>query len=302
MKNLFKLLALTILFFSSMPAWSQEGPYVPCVGCDDFIYAPYPETGHWYNPDQSGTGFNLEFQNGIMAGFYYGYDAEGEPEWYLVTNALVRSETQGVMWELEVELQRFSGGNCVGCPYQAPNDPERLPAIKIEFLQRAYARVTYPDGSIQYMVPIMYGDAGKVFFAEQTLYVFPVLSFSPYASLWTLVFKTYSEEEHAPWTWFSGVFMIGEGYLSSTGGSYKGAVVYNVYQPVNPPEGSAPFGDILCDLDESVGEPVCVLVAGGLNPVNKPEFRIPIGNFTDSRFFGETERGDTVQGFRLQYD
>src|SRR5690554_2023153 len=44
---------------------------------------PYPETGLWYNPDESGSGFDLEFQNGIMAGHYFGYDANGEPEWYL---------------------------------------------------------------------------------------------------------------------------------------------------------------------------------------------------------------------------
>ena len=149
MKNLFKLLTLFILVISSMPLWSQEGPYVPCVGCDEFIYAPYPEPGHWYNPDQSGTGFNLEFQNGIMAGYYYGYDLEGDPEWYLVTNPLVRSDSPGVMWELEVEPQRFTGGNCIGCPYQPPDDPEALAAIKIEFLQRAYARLTLNDGSIQ---------------------------------------------------------------------------------------------------------------------------------------------------------
>ncbi|MGB5292669.1 MAG: hypothetical protein WBN41_14595, partial [Lysobacterales bacterium] len=261
-----------------------------------------PEPGHWYNPDQSGTGFNLEFQNGIMAGYYYGYDTEGDPEWYLVTGPLVRSETTGVMWELEVEPQRFTGGNCMGCPYQAPADPVKLPVIKIEFLQRAYARLTLSDDSIQYMVPIIYGDAGIAFFAEQTPYPFPRIDFNPYASLWTLVFKEFSEEKHAPWTWFSGVFMIGSGYQSSPEGSYKGAIVYNVYQPVNPPEVSAPFGDILCDLDTAVNEPVCVLIAGGLNPVSKPEFRISIGNFTDSRIFGETENGDTVQGYRLQYD
>jgi hypothetical protein len=151
------------------------------------------------------------------------------------------------------------------------------------------------------MVPIIYGDTSKAFFEEQTPYLFPMVAYNPYASLWTLVFKGYSEEEHAPWTWFSGVFMITEGQII-TGGAYEGQLEYKVIQPVPPPEVSAPFGNIFCDLDEALGEPVCVLTAGGLNPVNKPEFRIPIGNLTDSRFFGETEGGDTVQGFRLQYD
>jgi hypothetical protein len=95
--------------------------------------------------------------------------------------------------------------------------------------------------------------------------------------------------------------MIDEGRIL-TGGDYEGKLLYKVLQPVNPPEVSAPFGNILCDLDEALAEPVCIFTASGLDPVDKPEFRIPIGNFTDSRFFGETESGDIVQGFRLQYD
>lgn len=83
-----------------------------------------------------------------MAGFYYGYDADGEPEWYLVTGQLERGESAEVMWALEVEPQRFTGGNCLGCPYQAPGEPEIFPAMKIEFLQRAYARLTLSDGSL----------------------------------------------------------------------------------------------------------------------------------------------------------
>jgi hypothetical protein len=281
--------------------FAQVGPYVPCVGCDELTHAPFPEPGLWFNPDQSGSGFTFEFQNGVMAGYYYGYDADGDPEWYLVTGPLQESEASGVMWELEVEPQRFTGGNCMGCPYQAPDDPETLPAIRIEFLQMAYARITLSNGSIQYMVPIPYGDGGKAFFAEQTPYLFPAVSYNPYVSLWTLVFKSNSEVEHAPWTWFSGIFVIKEGRIPN-GGAYEGKLIYEVLQPTPPPEVAAPFGFILCELEESSGEPVCVLIAAGLDPLNQPGFRIPIGNLTDSRFFGESEDGMIVQGFRLQYD
>lgn len=296
---------LTTIVLLVMPAAhlsAQEGPYVPCVGCDDFVNAPYPEPGHWYNPDQSGSGFTLEFQGGRMTGYYFGYDAQGDPEWYLMNKLLTRSETPGVMWEAEVKPKRYTGGNCLGCSY-LPNDGfVRLDPIKIEFLQRAYARVTYPDESIQYMVPIMYGDSGEAYFAEQTPYIFPNMTDDiPYASLWNLVFKTYDDDPVSPWTWFSSVFMIAEAHVS-TGGENEGKLIYDVIQPSPPPEVSSPFGKILCDLDEGFGEPVCVLIAGGLNPVYKPEFRITIGNFTDSRFFGETEDGHTVQGYRLQYD
>ena len=291
------LITLMLLALPAASLFAQEGPYVPCVGCDVFINAPYPEPGHWYNPDQSGTGFNLEFQNGVMAGYYYGYDSEGDPEWYLVTSPLVRSESPGVMWELEVEPQRFTGGNCIGCPYQAPNNPEALTAIKIEFLQRAYAKLTLSDGSFQYMVPIMYGGGGKAFFAEQTPYNFPVLTRKPYPSLWTFVFNTPSGEfEFEPWRWASQVFIINEGSIEP-GGPYEGMLYYRIDLPVVPPE-QLVYGRILCNLEEELEEPKCTITLAG----DIPTFQVSIGNFTDSRIFGESENGDTVQGFRLQYD
>lgn len=289
------IMTLALLAFPAASLIAQEGPYVPCVDCGELTQAPFPESGLWYNPDQSGTGFTFEIQNGVMAGYYYGYDIEGEPEWYLVAGQLERSESSGVMWELEVEPQRFTGGNCLGCPYQAPGEPDALPAIKIEYLQRAYARVTLGDGSVQYIVPIMYGDAGKAFFSEQTPYLFPQVTADPYASLWTLVFKEPGEEEHAPWTWSPEIFMISEAEVS-TGGPNEGRLVYRIYLPGPPPEVAIQIGEITCGPDATSGEAVCELHMGSVL------YQIPIGNLTDSRFFGEAEDGTIVQGFRLQYD
>lgn len=302
--NTIKQLVITLALLALLaatPLFAQEGPYVPCVGCEDRVHATYPETGLWYNPDQSGSGFNLDFQNGIMAGFYYGYDVSGDPEWYLVTNKLTRSEQPGVMWELEVQPERYTGGNCLGCEYKAPTDIELLPAIKIEFLQRAYAKVTLSDGTIQYMVPIIYGSLGKAFFPEHTPYMLPVLRPDPWGSLWTVIIRNSSEEEFAPWTWESNVQVISEGEIV-TGGVDEGKLQYRIWDITNPPEVLVPFARIYCDIDEEAGEPGCVLRASGLNPGSPVEFRISIGNFSDSRFFGETENGDTIEGFRLQYD
>lgn len=292
---------LMLLALAATPLASQEGPYVPCVGCEVSDRLPYPELGHWYNPEQSGTGFTLEFQNGVMAGYYFGYDAQGDPEWYLVTASLERGATPGVLWELSVEPLRYTGGNCLGCPYAPPNAPASLTAIKLEFLQRAYARLTLSDGSVQYLVPLMYGDEGKAFFAEQTPYLLPVIKPNPWGSLWTLVFKEFSDEEFAPWTWVSGVFEISEGVIL-TGGPDAGKLRYRVWELTNPPEVIVPFARIYCAPDPESGEPGCTFIASGLNPVDPVEFRISMGNFTDSRFFGITEEGHTIEGFRLQYD
>lgn len=293
-----------LIVLLALPAallFGQEGPHVPCVGCDEATAVPFPESGLWYNPDQSGSGFTFEFQNGILAGYYYGYNSTGEPEWYLITGTLERSETPGVVWTTEVAPLRFTNGNCLGCPYQAPDIPEMLTPIKIEFLQRAYARTTLSDGSSQYMVPIMFGEIGKAYFPEQTPYLFPKLLENPLSSLWVFTFVTPSEEPPAPWDWHSGIYVIREARMP-TSGVFEDQLVYTVSQPVPPPEGTVPFGQIICDIDENAGEPVCKFIAAGLDPVTRPEFRIPIGNLTDSRLFGETDDGTIVQGFRLQYD
>jgi hypothetical protein len=206
-----------------------------------------------------------------------------------------------VMWEAEVEPTRFAGGNCQGCPYQLPDVMEKQPKILIEFLQRAYMRITFADGSWQYMVPLLFGDHSRAFFTEQTPYVFPLIKPNPWGSLWTIVFKAYSDDEFAPWTWSSGVFEISEGEMPDTGPD-AGKLRYRVWEPTSPPEVIVPFGRIYCDLDLEEVEPVCTFVVSGIDPVTPVEFRISIGNFTDSRFFGISESKDIVQGFRLQYD
>jgi hypothetical protein len=286
-------IALTVSNLSA-----QEGPFVPCAGCEELDEVPYPEPGLWYNPDQSGSGFNLEFQNGHMAGFHYTYDAEGNPQWYLLNQALVRSETEGVMWEVEVQPEHYTGGNCPTCDYQAPGSPEYLDAIRIEFLQRAYARLTLSNGSVQYLVPIQYGSSGNAYFEEITPYVLPNLEPGPFVTLWSLNFKQFHENEHSPWMWTAMVVMItpASWYSNAEGNQ---VIRYRVRFPVPPPEVSAPFGDIVCGEALPDGELGCILTASGHNLT---EFHMPIANFTDSRLFGESVEGHTVEGFRLRYD
>jgi hypothetical protein len=88
-------------------AQAQEGPYVPCAGisCEDPLYKPWPETGSWYNPEQSGSGLTVEIQNGVLLAYYFGYDDEGNPEWLMLSGPLEpgKDKDEGVLWQLEVE-------------------------------------------------------------------------------------------------------------------------------------------------------------------------------------------------------
>lgn len=294
------IFAVTLLMTASADPLAQEGPWVPCAGisCEDPLYTPWPETGSWYNPQQSGTGLTVEIQNGRLLAYYFGYNAEGEPEWLLLTGPLQPGETPGVQWQLEAAPLRVSGGNCLGCTYVPPTAFEPQPPIRIEFLQRAHARVTPEGAESQYFVPLLYGDNGIAFFEGETPYKFPLFSPSPYVSLWSMVFKSYSDEEQAPWTWFSTVVLISEGRLL-TSGPDAGRLFYRVQLPANPPEVVQPFGEILCGTDAVTSEIGCIFENGLLET---RFFQISIGNLTDARFFGEAEDGTRLEAFRLQYD
>ena len=299
MKRIFVL----YLLFAFLPglATAQEGPFVPCVGCESLTQTPYPETGLWYNPEQSpGTALNFEIQNGVLAGFFYGYDAEGRPEWELVSGQLQTSEEPGVIWELETSMVRATGGSCRDCAYTAPQITEG-DTIRLEFMQRNYMRITV-GGYDQYLVPFTYGSSAVAYFPNKTPYLFPVfVETTPFM----VVIKPGSSIEE-PGSWGSMIFDIETIGIIQIGN--KRTLRYDldnyVYWPPGNPVPDPPppidLGAIDCQLDDEVDGPVCKLAFD--EPVAPGPFVIPVGNFSDSRFFGEAEDGSTIEGFRLDYD
>jgi hypothetical protein len=294
-----RVILLSVLFtWASAQALAQEGPIVPCVGCDALIHAPFPETGAWYNPDQSGTGINLEMQGGKLLGFYYGYDAEGRPEWQLFSGWLVRSEQEGVQWELETQMEHFEGGNCIGCDYQPPEAPTDGPVVKLEFKQRNYLRFTIDDHPSQFYVPIIYGSVGHQYFSEQTPYVFPEYGGSGDGVFSLAQFVLISKpntDPPEPWNWNSKIVQIGKGRKLEEGPN-TGQLVYSIVFIDNSAMEPVPDGHITCTLDNTSGQPGCVVDTSGKN------YQMPIGNLGDSRFFGEADDGSTIEGLRLFYD
>lgn len=277
-------ISLSVVFTVS----ELQGPEVPCVGCDTLAHAPFPETGSWYNPAQSGSGLNFEIQNGVLAGYYYGYDVNGLPEWQLITGPLVRSEQQGVQWELETQLQHFQDGNCIGCEYVPPTDPTIGTTIKLEFQQRNYMRLTIGDNQSQFFVPIIYGSFGQAYFGEQTPYVFPQLGGN---------FIIITKPNTAPpsnWLWESKMIIITGGRVY-TSGPDQGKLIYEYYHDNKPPGPDVFFDIITCELEPESNQPGCTVSYG-------KDYVMPIGNMSDSRFFGEAEDGSTIEGIRFNYD
>ena len=285
------LTAMTLLALSAAPLFAQEGPSVPCVDCDTLTQAPFPETGSWFNPEQSGSGLVFEIQNGVLAGSYYGYDANGLPEWYLINGPLVRSEQAGLQWEIETQLKYFQGGNCIGCDYKPPTYTEGS-TIKLEFQQRNHMRLTIGDNPGQFFVPIMYGTSGIAYFSEQTPYLFPKFesSVTEYA-MFVLIMKP-NTDPVMPENWDSLLVPVGTGKQNALG-----KLTYKTWFPQTGPPGPDVFIDfIVCDLEAMSEQPVCTIHVG------QKEYLMPIANFGDARFFGEAEDGSTIEGYRLTYD
>jgi hypothetical protein len=291
-----RLLTCMALLAFSPPTLAAEGPYVPCPGCEQLQHAPYPESGLWFNPEKPGTGYVLEIQNGHVAGFRFAYRQGGDPDWWIFSGSLERSDDPGVLWILDYEARRFCEDGTDGClPPESVAETGSEPA-RLEFLQRAYARSIRGGEEVEYLVPYTYGSVSRAYFPGQTPYLLPELTPDPGASLWIFAFKEPGEEEIAPWDWHSIVLTIREALIPANGPN-AGKLVYSVGMPVNPPEGSVGFGNIVCGPDGESGELMCFL-----NPGEENEYRIPLGNFTDSRLFGERADGGTVEGFRLRYD
>ena len=60
-----------------------------------------------WNPDESGTGYNIQVRHGVMVVTTYSYIAGGDPLWYLTVGTLVNAGG-GVM--ASGTLDKFRGG------------------------------------------------------------------------------------------------------------------------------------------------------------------------------------------------
>jgi hypothetical protein len=100
-------------------------------------FAITPENGWWWNPQESGMGFNIESQNGTVFIATFVYDNSGNPIWYSGSGQIDANST------LTANLQISSGGPCVGCTYRAPSTIDAAIPITITFKSRQEANVTW---------------------------------------------------------------------------------------------------------------------------------------------------------------
>lgn len=100
-----------------------------------------PEAGWWWNASESGRGFALEIQNGVLFMGGYMYDWNGNPVWYVSSGQLTRTDLYQGTW-----LQYANGQTLTGA-YRPPAEMSSGPGgVAIQFTDAQTATLALPDG------------------------------------------------------------------------------------------------------------------------------------------------------------
>jgi len=312
-RRLFRLGAVTaLLALAPLPVGAQNDFPVPCETCGDRERLPYPESGTWYNPDEPGTGMNLEVQNGTLVGYYYGYDDAGRPEWFQFSGALQPTSAPELLWTLDTEFTRFENGSCRGCDYVAPDAVATGVTVSLAFPQRELLRVRIGEEAEKTFVPHTFGTNTLDYFTEWTPWRLPrfgdteVVRFVVYQL--PRVFR-YNEGPDIPVGLkmppparpeltpqpppiFERVYEVRGPYRQPG----ETRLSYRFFDADTWPVGDA---ELTCDVDPVEAEPVCRFA---FDADGEPVYRVNLADFGAGRFFGESENGLMLEGLRLGYD
>ena len=102
-----------------------------------------PFTGMWWNPDESGTGYNLQVQHGVMVVTMFSYTSSGDPVWYYAPGRLV---SNGNTITMMATLDRYRGGQCASCAYSRPAVAGSDGTMTVVFTSPSSATIQLPGG------------------------------------------------------------------------------------------------------------------------------------------------------------
>ena len=133
-----------------------------------------PRTGHWNNLNESGSGYNIDIQNGVLVITVYSYLTNGAAQWYIASGTMTNGQHN-----FSGTLAKFTGGQCISCPYTAfPTSAGDDGPISINFTSETSAILTLPGGRTTTISPFnfKYGDPPQGLHGEW-VYVEQILSY-----------------------------------------------------------------------------------------------------------------------------
>lgn len=113
------------------------------------VSAFQPRTGHWNNlPGESGRGFNIDIQDGVMVLTVYAYDAAGNAQWYIASGNMTNGQRN-----FTGTLEKFVNGQCLTCNYTAAVAGGSDGTVSVTFTTETSATVTLPGGHVTTIHP-----------------------------------------------------------------------------------------------------------------------------------------------------
>jgi hypothetical protein len=99
--------------------------------------ASAPQPGLWWNPSQSGRGYSLDTQGGLLVLTVFAYDGSGRMQWYYADGPL---SADGTSWS--GTLLRFDNGQPLAGGYRAPTLTGNDGPVSIVFSSRVTGTLT----------------------------------------------------------------------------------------------------------------------------------------------------------------
>ena len=130
-----QIFILIIGLFFSLSTFAED-----TISDKNFKLLVKPDSGMWWNSEQSGTGAAMQFGgDGTWFVALYLYDEDGSPIFYTMQGQSVdysfdRSEFEDNAYaKVSSVIHKSVNGRCLGCEYQAPETSE-LPGVIAEIL------------------------------------------------------------------------------------------------------------------------------------------------------------------------
>lgn len=99
-----------------------------------------PQAGLWWNPDESGSGYALDYKHGVLVVTTYSYRTDGSAQWYLTSGPVVNNV-------FTATLDKYTNGQCISCPYTGrPAGGTNDGSMTITFNNETSATVKLPGG------------------------------------------------------------------------------------------------------------------------------------------------------------
>lgn len=115
-----------------------------------------PESGIWWNPAESGRGFLIEVQNGMMLLSAFMYDDAGKATWYASGPSPLVNDTV-----YQSKLQQYGAGQTLNGAYKGPSIVNANAGyVTVTFTSSTTATLVMPNGITIPLVRFAFGPPG----------------------------------------------------------------------------------------------------------------------------------------------